>query len=250
MTPARLVVNLVLTLALCAPARAAGAPAAPAASLAAGPGRVRVGGVELKIGAPVATGDELSVVGGDAVVAFSDGTKIRLAAGSTLRVTDKSSRQTSLHLLKGKIDAWVKLSLGRRFRIRAGTAVASVRGTILSGTPTGFSLFQGALSVTDDVGRTILLNGLQFVNLTSGGLGNSGSLPPNTVVPVEPPVSLPPPAGPPPGGGKKKAKNTGEVPPESLPAEETAATSGSPTQETNSSVTKCASTVSPSSPCP
>lgn len=228
----------------------------PAAALTSASGRVSVNGRPLKLGAPVSAGDELVVERGEAVIAFSDGSTVRLGRGSRLKVAEKSAAQTSLTLLKGRLDAWVQGLVGRRFRVRSGTAVASVRGTVFSvlndGAKTSFLLFQGELGVADEFGQSVILSPNQRLESSELGLGSMGSMPAGTQAPAEPDVPVPPAPGAKPDDAARGSADEGaEEAPESLPAAETThLPPPPPVQEQANDESGCVSTVSPSAPCP
>lgn len=252
------------------------APPVSAADLAAVlgelKGKVTVNGQAAVDGQAVAEGDEIAAGwGASAVVAFSNGSKIKVNARTTIKVDQKSAEATSLNVLKGRLTAWVRGLQGGRFRMRAGTAVASVRGTILEGENNGgvggFTVFEGEVGIAGANGQGMIITGGQRVEITPVGLGRMMALPPGMAVPPAIPF-LPPPPPPPPGAGRQAGPpgpggpkgppgppRPGQPgmpppppPPDSLlaPLPPPPPPPGSPLQEYNT----CNATVSPSAPCP
>lgn len=205
-------------------------------------------------GTMLAPGGEVKTYSGSSVVlAFSDGNKVKLEAGTTFGIEGATTLKTTLRLFSGKLSAWVKKANKADFTVRHAAGVAAVRGTVfgMEGTELGLmiALFEGALDFVDGFGRPSSLSpGQSAQSNTQTGLSGISSLPPATPAPEEPKVEAPPPpvAAAAPAPAKEPA-------PETLPAAETttettAVPPPSTTQE--SATTTCVSTVSPSSPCP
>lgn len=94
---------------------------------AAGAGRLVKAGATLPTGAVLATG-----AGSSAIVALPDGSRLKLRESSRVRVVLPGARspQTEVELRAGSVFARVAKRLaGSEFKVRAGTAVAAVRGT-------------------------------------------------------------------------------------------------------------------------
>lgn len=199
--------------------------------------------VEVKDGTMLAPGGEAKTeAGASAVLAFSDGNKVRLGSATTFGVEGATTLKTALRLFSGRLEAWVKRANKADFTVRHAAGVAAVRGTVfaMEGSDTGLkiALFEGALDVVDNFGRPSSLSPGQTAHVSAeAGIMGISSLPSATTAPEEPKVEAPPPpattsAAPPPSE---------TAPPEALPeGETTALPPPSPKQES--------STVSPSSP--
>lgn len=234
---------------------------APAAALADFKGGVAVeaGGqaLEPKPGLLLPPAAVVTTRGGStAVIAFSNGNKVRLGAFSSIKVDERSAQRTTLSLLRGRLDCWVKRFKSSRFQVRTGAAVAAVRGTVFSvdfdGASARFDLFSGELSVTDIFGRGLVLTPGQRVDVTPSGMRNMSSLPRSVAAPGEPDVPLPPAlkgatrVNEPEKVLEEQQIGTGDAP-ESLSADSTMSPPpSSPVQETETAAPT--TTVSPSSP--
>ncbi len=145
---------------------------------------------------------------GAAVIAFSDGTKVRVGPSSAYAIDRLSPGRVDIRLTVGVLDAWIKRLKGRRFAVRTPSAVASVRGTefrteVEPGGGTTWNLFGGQLDLNDAFGRQTMLDaGNRVVADALVGLAESkpAPLPPEVKQAAEPAVELPP--APPPAEGK------------------------------------------------
>lgn len=223
---------------------ASAAELAAALASVSGPVRVRDGGRDRAAiaGAPIAAGTEIAIgAGGSAVLAFSNGTKVRAESGTTMRVTEASASSTFLELTRGVLQCWVRGLEGGRFRVRSGAAVAAVRGTVFTARNDGrtlrFDVFEGLLDVRDSWGRATMAERGQRVTVTDSGLSGTSSLPSDAKAPSEPQVALP--AAKP---ASTAAKETGPAAPKEIPASTNAPQTTNSVQEQSSGV------VSPSSP--
>lgn len=236
-------------LALCALLLLPGAAFAQdlSAAIAVMKGRVTVGGRPARAGAPLASGDEIAVERGEAVVMFGNTAKLRLVAGSRLKVEEHSAAATALTLQRGRLDAWVRGLAGTRLRVRAGAAVAHARDAVFSagveGGKSSFRLYEGEVGVADDFGAGLILTKGQRVEVAELGLGAMSSLPPGESAPAEPAAVMPATAK----KGAPASKPADEAP-ESLPAPAAPPSFSSPVQE--KAAGECDATVSPSAPCP
>lgn len=195
-----------LTLLCAAPAAALAADAVIAsvvggATLTVGDKRVPAAArAALPPGGRIATGDGASVI-----VLLADGSKLRVGENSVFVLDPETPADVSLQLLKGFLTGWIRPMNRRRLNIRTPSAVASVRGTVLSvavlnGLAT-IDLFDGAVWVTDRFGRSTVMSPAQRVEVMFGrGLAGTSSLPAGVTAPPEPVTNVPPP-------GAKAAQN-------------------------------------------
>lgn len=172
------------------------------------------GWIPAATGKLLSSGDALKTgASGSAVLAFSDGTKVRLGPNSS-QVTERlQPGKVEVNLSIGLIEAWVKKLAGRRFTVRTPTAVASVRGTefraeVDASGQTTVDLFGGSLDLTDRFGnQTSLDSGQRIVADAKAGVAEAKPVPiPAEVKPKpEPAVQLPPPPKAEEGGKKPAA---------------------------------------------
>lgn len=200
-----------------------------------------------KDGAMLAPGVEARTGrGASAVLAFSDGNKVRLGPATVFAVEGATTLKTSLRLLSGRLEAWVRRANKADFTVRHRAGVAAVRGTVFAmeanASALDISLFSGALDVVDSFGRPASLNPGQSARVSAdAGFLGIAPLPPGTAAPAEPDVETPaPPAA--------AAAETTDAPPDELTGTETESSPApSPTQESETTDSE-ESTVSPSSP--
>ncbi|MBI4054707.1 MAG: FecR domain-containing protein [Elusimicrobia bacterium] len=100
---------------------------------------------------------------GLAEVAFADGSRVELEAGSILEVQELSPTRTELKLNLGVLKAFIEKLLSRQFQVRTPSAVCSVRGTafrvqVFQDGRTLVELYHGLLAVQDRGGNAVLLN--------------------------------------------------------------------------------------------
>lgn len=260
----RLFAPLLAATVLAAPARAA-APATPVIAVAAVSGAVTVRTADGRVsgasaGQVLQPGTAVETrAGSSAVLAFSNGTKVRIEANSDFKLRENAGAATTLEILRGGLTAWVRrLERGARFRVRAPSAVASVRGTVLKAITNGrdsvFDLLSGEMALTDNFGRGVVMtSGQRVESQMTTGLGGVSSLPPGTTAPPEPDAPLPPSSG---DAGKKgsgkKAGPKGDPAsadaPEDLPASKDAVPPPPQTPLQNKEEGEKAKNVSPSAP--
>lgn len=204
--------------------------------------------VAAKVGEIIAPGGEVKTeAGGGAVIAFSDGSKVKLGPATTFAVEGATTLTTSLRLFSGRLHAWVKRANKAEFKVRHSAGVAAVRGTVFGmyGTAAVFKvdLFEGALDIIDIFGRPAsLVPGQSAAVSETAGLQRVSSLPPGARPPAEPQVDLPP-------APKKTAAALPPTAPETIAESEQLDSNKSPVQEKTVTST-CDATVSPSAPCP
>lgn len=108
-------------------------------------------------------------VGGRAVVAFLDGSKMQLKENASFSVAGHSAKKVSVKIDLGTVQYWIaKQAKRRRYELRTPTAVASVRGTsgevevALNG-ESFFAQWTGSTDVTDSRGNNVRLEANQQV---------------------------------------------------------------------------------------
>jgi hypothetical protein len=149
------------------------------------------------------------------VIILANGSKLQIKENSVFVYTSQTAAATNISLLKGVLTGWIKNMNVRRLNVRTPTAVASVRGTVLSAfaatTGSHFELYEGSVLVTDNFGRSTMMSEGQRTEISSSrGLIGTSSLPQGTKPPIEPPVTLPQPPPPP-------APQLGDKPKDKLP---------------------------------
>lgn len=137
--------------------------------LAKAEGKVRVqenqkpGWISAKVPQTVNSGDQVETgKKSQADLLFEDASKIHLGAQSTFLLEKMDPGELSLFLGIGKLDAWIRKAAGQNVIIKTPTAVAALRGTVLSVEVdkkgrTLVHLYQGAVEMTDKAGRSVLL---------------------------------------------------------------------------------------------
>ena len=126
-------------------------------------------------GEEVQTGDRATVV-----LDFKDGSRVELGPKTSFTVESSGDSGDGFANMKvgwGRMKAWVRKSMSRRFRVRTPTAVCSVRGTEFqvqvergSGA-TQIDLMTGLLGVGDNKGNETLLKDGQSLSVDVNGLG-------------------------------------------------------------------------------
>jgi hypothetical protein len=111
---------------------------------------------------------------------FKDGSRVELGPKTSFTIENSGSKDGSFASMKmgwGRMRAWVRKTMSRRFRVRTPTAVCSVRGTEFemavdrqSGA-TQIDLMSGLLGVGDNQGNETLLKDGQSVSVDAKGLG-------------------------------------------------------------------------------
>lgn len=172
-------------------------------------------GYELTPGTKVHVGPR-----GLVVLAFSDGSKIRLTQNADFTLEEAQSSSIAGFLGLGRLEAWVSKNSQREFKIHSAQAVAAVRGTIFSmvasNNGTIVDLFSGRLDLSDLFGHTaVLMPGRQAT------VAPQSAAPPRVVMmparlynapPQAPLVAIPPPPPSPPSG-QAPAPPPGALPP-------------------------------------
>ncbi|PCI36956.1 MAG: hypothetical protein COB53_07900 [Elusimicrobia bacterium] len=115
------------------------------------------------------------------VLQFQDGSRVELGPKTSFTIENAGDKKkdsfASMTLGWGKMKAWVRKRMARRFRVRTPTAVCSVRGTEFAISvdrntgATQIDLFTGLLGVGDNQGNETLLKDGQSVAVTQAGLG-------------------------------------------------------------------------------
>ena len=199
--------------------------------------------VDAKNGTMLAPGGEIkSEANGSAVLAFSDGNKVKFGPRTTFAVEGATTLTTSLRLFSGRLQAWIRRANKADFVVRHRAGVAAVRGTVFemlgAGAGLKIVLFEGALDITDSFGRPSSLSPGQSAQMSeTAGMQRIASLPPGVTAPAEPEVAIP--------AAPKIAAALPSALPASAPAEAPAVTAPpatSPAQE------KVVAPVSPSTP--
>ena len=133
--------------------------------------------VELANGDSVRTG-----LKAQAVLTFTDGSRVELGSNSSFILEEASSSQASLRLAFGALKAFVQRVASRQFKVRTPTAVCSVRGTefrveVLSGGRTVVDLYKGLLGVEDHRGQQVLLHPNERLQIDLRGMNSPSALP-------------------------------------------------------------------------
>ena len=108
-------------------------------------------------------------VGGRAVVAFLDGSKMQIKENASFAVAGHSAKKVSVKIDLGTVQYWIaKQAKRRRYELRTPTAVASVRGTsgeveVAMNGETNFAQWTGSVDVTDSRGHEVRLEPNQQV---------------------------------------------------------------------------------------
>ena len=147
-----------------------------------------------KIQAPYEFGtyDKIGTTKGAAVVALTDGSKIRVCPNSALQVFGVSLQAVSAYIPHGVIEFFVSKNPQRKFTVRTPVTVASVRGTIFRADvkpkgPSIFSVFNGAVRLSTQKGRSVDIAGGQWAAVdVKGIISRPTLLALDAVVPVDP----------------------------------------------------------------
>ncbi|MFH2202410.1 MAG: FecR family protein [Elusimicrobiota bacterium] len=130
---------------------------------------------------------------GWAVVSFPDGSEVRLAQEGSAVLETHGREQVELSLKKGRLQAWVKLALKRRFSVRTPTSVCSVRGTRFQAAidrrgRTVYDLFAGVIAVSDGrEGEKTLAPGQRLI-VSAAGMPEPVPIPAGLTMDELPPV--------------------------------------------------------------
>lgn len=118
-------------------------------------------------------------------IIFDDGSRIKIGPNSYYRLDKHDDTQNTATLFIGKIRNWVKKH-SREYKIKTPHAICGVRGTdFLVNVEQGFSrveVYEGTVNVSDNKGRSFLLNGGNIIDITVDGIGYpipSKNSPPN-----------------------------------------------------------------------
>lgn len=138
-------------------------------------------------------GKVMTAAGATVLVLLADGSKIRVAENSVFAFESESKTDTNVRLLKGLLTAWIRPQGGRRLAIGTPSAVASVRGTVLTATvgddTVSFDLFSGALWITDRFGKSTMMTEGQRTDVRfDHGIVGTAVLPAGASAPEEPTV--------------------------------------------------------------
>jgi hypothetical protein len=113
----------------------------------------------LKSGAELTTGP-----GASAELFFKDMGIVRVGSGSTIQVDAVAANEVSVGLNQGEAGVFLKkINQGNEFSVHTPTSVAAVRGTAFLVTVDGnersrIALFDGALEVTDEQGKSVVMD--------------------------------------------------------------------------------------------
>ncbi len=141
----------------------------------------------LEIGDKVRTGP-----GSVAEIYVKNGGKVRLFAGSTFVLDKADNEESSVAVLIGKMQAWVRKAANRKFSVRTPAAVCAIRGTVfeVEVAETGetvWNLFTGAIRVSDNQNNSRDLAPNQRVTVTrTAGVAKPEPLPAEIKAPEEP----------------------------------------------------------------
>lgn len=147
---------------------------------------VPVGSVEVRLGpqgawqsvtAPteLAPGQEVRTgAGSSAEIAFSDGSKVRLAAHTSFNLDKTETSESVFTLAKGKIQAAFSGLFSSRISLRTPRAVCAVRGTVFElaadEKDTQVSMAEGLLEVKDSKGNNAVVSSEEMVKVGEDGL--------------------------------------------------------------------------------
>ena len=142
--------------------------------------------MELDPGTTIKTGENSS-----ALLVMENASKMRVGANSEFILKEKSAGTTTVSILRGTLESWIKKLKGRRLNVQSPGAVAAVRGTVFvvttDGTKGTVTLFNGELHLTDSFGRSTIINPGQLASWTTDrGLAGTSSIPKNVTEPKEP----------------------------------------------------------------
>lgn len=88
------------------------------------------------------------------------GSKIRLGANTEFTVSKVAPEGNIVKVVKGKMHAWIRKFIGRKFTVRTPSAVCAVRGTVFGvevaeAGETTWDLFSGAIQIADNRNHTV-----------------------------------------------------------------------------------------------
>ncbi|HAH05531.1 MAG TPA: hypothetical protein DCM05_03240 [Elusimicrobia bacterium] len=216
------------------------APPLVSASIASAQGDVQLKKAQADWGPALAgsmlgQGDQVRTgASGNAILAFSDGTKVQIGANAAETVSILEPGKVEINFAVGKLDAWVKKLKGRRFTVRTPSAVCSVRGTEFSAevTPAGqttWDVFGGQVEVADNFGRQTTVDAGQ--RMVAPAPAAAGAPPPVEAKPVPIPATVKPVVEPvvplPPAPSQAAAPAPAPAP---APAESTTETAAEPAE--------------------
>ena len=138
------------------------------------------------------TYDKVGTTAGTAVVALTDGSKIRVCPNSALQVFGVSLQAVSVYIPHGIVEFFISKNPQRKFTVRTPVVVASVRGTVFRSDvqpkgPSTFSVFNGAVRLSTRKGRAVDLSGGQWAAVDDKGIISKPTLLAlDVIVPVDP----------------------------------------------------------------
>jgi hypothetical protein len=138
------------------------------------------------------TYDKVGTTAGTAVVALTDGSKIRVCPNSALQVFGVSLQAVSVYIPHGIVEFFISKNPQRKFTARTPVVVASVRGTVFRSDvqpkgPSTFSVFSGGVRLSTRKGRSVDLAGGQWAAVDEKGIISKPTLLAlDVVVPVDP----------------------------------------------------------------
>lgn len=107
-------------------------------------------------------------------ITFNDGSKLKLGPNSYYRMERETSTETTSNLLIGKARNWIKKH-SKEYKIKTPHAICGVRGTdFLVDVDQGLSrieVYEGSVNVSDNKGRSFLLNKGNLIDVTPQGIG-------------------------------------------------------------------------------
>ncbi|OGS51573.1 MAG: hypothetical protein A3J79_13480 [Elusimicrobia bacterium RIFOXYB2_FULL_62_6] len=122
----------------------------------------------------LSSGDEVKTArASTAEIMLDDGSKMKLAPLSAVKMTAETKEAVSVGLYVGRLRSWVK-KFSRKFEVRTPSAVCAVRGTdFMVGADangnTNVEVYDGSVLTGDAAGNSSLLNPGQSVNVPNGG---------------------------------------------------------------------------------
>jgi len=201
--------GLLLAAALSAAAAAASAPTenappAPAAQvgLFSGSVQVQLGGSDVwfmaKPDQRLPTGSLVKTESGSScAIFFWDQSKVRLGPKATFRLGEVSADKVTVYIGSGKLEAWVKNSDKREFQARNPVSTASVQTAVfvmdvLSPASVTLDLFEGALTIQDQLGNTAqVAEGQRVEASATTGVSAPAPMPTGISKPAEPTITAP-----------------------------------------------------------
>jgi len=108
-----------------------------------------------------------------AEIFMEDGSKVKVAPVSTVKMTAETGENVSIGLYFGRVRSWVK-KFSRKFEVRTPSAVCAVRGTdfMVSADAEGNSrveVYEGSVLTGDSKGNSALVREGQFSDIPNGG---------------------------------------------------------------------------------